>query len=126
MGHSNAFPPDKFPRVVRLYDLLSATPTQPLDEIDAFSRHIHDIKIAPNGSLFAVDGLGLDQGKPQRRFHVYEVQPGGSCVPCRRTGLNFPAWVHFGPIAKSLAAPWKLMTGQMTLFDLPTSATAAY
>ena len=46
-GPFSTFPPQEFPRVVRLYDLLGATPTHPLTEIDAFNWEIKDIKIVP-------------------------------------------------------------------------------
>ena len=73
---TSQFPANKFPRTVRLYDLLSATPTKPLAEIDDFDRGVHCIKIAPNGSVFAVDGVGTDQGNIRRMFRVYDCQSG--------------------------------------------------
>jgi serine/threonine protein kinase/WD40 repeat protein len=117
---TSRFPASKYPRAVRLYDLLSATPNRPLAEIDDFNWHVHDIKIAGNGSVFAVDGLGTDQGKIRRMFKVYGCQ-GGKQLRSLPTGLmnHRPAWFFFDPSSKILAAQLTDGNALATLFSLP-------
>jgi WD40 repeat protein len=118
-GPFSTFPSNKFPRTVRLYDLLSATPTQPLTEIDDFDRQVHAIAIAGDGSLFAVDGVGTDHGKARRRFHVYQG-PKGRLLRALPTTLELNAggWIVFDPTSKVLVAA--LETAGLTFFDLPS------
>jgi hypothetical protein len=105
---------------VRLYDLLSATPTRPLLEIDDFDWHVHGIKIAPNGSVFAVDGLRDDHGNRRRIFKLYECQSGRQ-LGSLPTGLNLNrgAWFFFDWSSKVLAV--QLVDGDdtATLISLP-------
>jgi WD40 repeat protein len=119
-GPFSEFPSDKFPRAVRLYDLLSATPTRPLVEIDDFDWQVHRIEIAPNGSVFAVDGLTTNQGKMQRLFKVYEGGTGkllrGLPTSLKR---DAPGRFFFDPSSKILAAHLTDGKDLATLFSLP-------
>jgi WD40 repeat protein len=117
-GPFGQFPPDKFPRTVRLYDLLSATATQPLTEIDDFDRDIRQIEVTRDGSYFAVDGVGTDQGKPRRRFRVYHAATGKLLIslPTSRR-LNAPGGIYFDPTGKVLMA--LLENNEHVLFNLP-------
>jgi serine/threonine protein kinase/WD40 repeat protein len=119
-GPFGQFHPNKFPRSVRLYDLLGVTPTRPLAEIDDFDWHVHGIKIAPDGSFFAVDGLRKNQGKIQRLFELYECRSGKQ-IGSLPTGLkpNRPAWFFFDPSVKILAAHLGEDDSSVTLFSLP-------
>jgi serine/threonine protein kinase/WD40 repeat protein len=121
-GPFGAFPPNKYPRTVRLYDLLSPTPTRPLAEIDDFDLQVHQIAIAPNGSVFAVDGVGTDQGKPRRKFHLYQGPIGRllrAFPTTREPGVH--GCIRFDPTSKVLLASLETMRGdgRPTLFDLP-------
>jgi WD40 repeat protein len=115
----NSHPPKDFPRVVRLYDLLGTSPTQPIAEINAFDWHIHDIEIAPDGSFFAVDGLGKEGQALRRRFHVYKA-PSGEFVRDlpTRLRLDMAGWIIFDPSSKVLAAGLDPV-GPLELFELP-------
>jgi WD40 repeat protein len=119
-GPFGQFPPDNFPRTVRLYDLLSATPTRPLAEIDDFDWHVHAIKIAPDGSMFAVDGIQNSQGKKQRIFRIYECQSGRQIgnLPMA-VKLNRAAWFFFDGSSKILAVHLGEDDPSVTLFSLP-------
>jgi WD40 repeat protein len=116
----NLFPSDKFPRTVRLYDLLSSTPTQPLVEIDDFDWHIHGIRIAPDGSVFAVDGIQSGREKKRRIFKVYTCQSRrevGSLPTSLR--LDRPSWFFFDWTSKILAVPLIEDSASVSLFSLP-------
>jgi WD40 repeat protein len=117
---TSRFHPGKYPRTVRVYDLLSATPTRPLAEIDDFDWQVHDIEIAPNGSVFAVDGVGTSQGKQQRRFRLYECKSGKQLRdwPTSRR-RDVPGWFFFDPTSKILAVSLVDEGELVTLFSLP-------
>jgi WD40 repeat protein len=116
----SAFSPAKYPRTVRLYDLLSASPTRPVAEIDEFNWQVHAIKIASDGSVFAVDGVETKQGKLRRIFSIHECQSGRQ-IGSLPTGLNLnrEAWFFFDWSSKRLAV--QLVDGDhtATLISLP-------
>ncbi len=121
-GPLNPSTRDLFLKVVRVYDLLSPTPTQPFAEINEFNWEICMIRLARNGSVFAVDGVGTDQGKLTRKFHVYEGSTGKlvRTLPTRR-GVMDSGWFVFDPSGKMLAASLEesKLNEPMSLFDLP-------
>jgi serine/threonine protein kinase/WD40 repeat protein len=119
-GPFNAFPSDKFPRVVRLYDLLGPTPIQPLAEIDAFDRHVYDIKMAPDGSVFAVDGEGTDQGKIRRRFQVHHGATGRLLRALPTSFRGGSAQFQIAADSKTLATILAGKEPPFTLFGLPS------
>jgi WD40 repeat protein len=107
-------------RVVRVYDLLRPDPKQPVEKIDAFDRGIHAIQIAPDGSFFAVDGVGTDGETPRRRFRVYKAPTGEFArdLPTRLR-LDVGGWIIFDPSSKVLAASLH-PGGPLELFELPS------
>jgi WD40 repeat protein len=117
---TSGFPATKYPRTVRVYDLLSATPIRPLAEIDDFDRQVHYIAIAPNGSVFAVDGVGTHQGKGHRMFKLYECRSGKQLRdwPTSKR-LHLPGRSVFDPSSKILAASLADDEELVTLFALP-------
>jgi serine/threonine protein kinase/WD40 repeat protein len=121
-GPFEVFPWVKYPRTVRLYDLSSEMPTRPITELDDFNVAVRDIEIADDGSVFAVAGVGSDEGKPRRKFHVYEG-PTGRLLRDLRTNraLGFPGSVVFDPTSKVMAAALETAGADewKTLFDLP-------
>src|SRR5262249_50237799 len=64
----DGIPFDRFPRVVRAYDLLSLKQTKkPFAEITAFKRHAYLKVVAPDASYFVVEGFP-DADKPRDRI----------------------------------------------------------
>ena len=99
-------------RAVRVYDLLQPSPIRPVKKINAFDQIVHAIQITPDGTVFAVDGVGTEEGTPRRRFHLYKA-PSGELMqelPTKlplETGSSFV----FDPSAKVLAVATVLISG---------------
>jgi WD40 repeat protein len=119
-GPFSSYPPKDFPRVVRLYDLLGPTPTQSIAEIDSFAGHIYDIEIAPDGTLFAVAGIGTEGGMPRRLFHVYKASTGEfvRALPTRQV-LDVSGCFFLDPTSKFLSVTLDPTVPAMSLFALP-------
>ncbi len=70
-------PFDKFPRVVRAYDLLNGKRTKsPVAEIKDFKVHAYVRMVAPDASLFVVDGLTDAADRRKRNIGIYDGQTG--------------------------------------------------
>jgi WD40 repeat protein len=121
-GPFSQFDPQEYPRVVRLYDLLSPKRVLPVAEINEFNWHIHGLRLARDGSLFVVDGIGTEQGKLMRRFHVYEGSKGKlvKALPTRRDAQDH-GWSFLDPRAKVLVAALgdAKTQARLSVFDLP-------
>jgi len=121
-GPNSSSNPLDDPRTVRLYDLLSQNPTKAFREITDFGSDTRGMKVAPDGSCFVVDGTGLAEGKPVRRFHVYEG-PTGKLLRDLPTQLisEAPVYTQFDPSGKVLGVLLSRSEPQRySLFDLPT------
>jgi len=81
--YSNA-PPAKYPRVVRIRNLLGPTPTKPVAEITEFSGGVGAATAPPDGSYFVIDGFALPGGQ-QRKIKIYDA--GG-----KELGNIVPGW----------------------------------
>jgi serine/threonine protein kinase/WD40 repeat protein len=92
------------PRVVRIYDLLSPTPTKALREVIDFPVHVHAIRLAPGGSTFVVVGVAEDKDRLIRRSRVYAA-PSGKLLHDlpRRLEPQASSTPHFDPSGKVLA-----------------------
>lgn len=72
------FDPRLHPRVCRLYELpvpddpkVPGTPRR-IAEIGEFDKYVYNVDIAPDGSHFAIEGIGTATGRPVRFVRLYE------------------------------------------------------
>jgi serine/threonine protein kinase/WD40 repeat protein len=114
-------PPMEYPRLCVLRDLLGPTPTTPLKVITDFNWSVHDIKAAPDGSLFVIDGRS-GPGKPHLRRSVRVYDPEGKFVS-ELSGHNLSlelTWgtLRFDPTGKFLVMEPSPNVG--VLLDMPS------
>ena len=69
------FSPREHPRVCRIRDLLSPTPTTPILEISDFNWHVWAAETPLDGSYFLVEGIGGPNGK-RRMIGAYNSLTG--------------------------------------------------
>jgi WD40 repeat protein len=107
------------PRVVRIYDLLSSTPTNAIVEINDFPAHVHAISLTPNGAAFVVEGVAVDKDRQVvRRSRVYDGASGKLLrdLPSNIRPIS-ATHTHFDPSGK--VGRIVLDSGHGSLFGLP-------
>ena len=88
---------------MRLRDLLSDPPTEPLRVITDFNWDVHHTAATPDGKYFVVEGVGGPKGDT-RSVNAYDAPTGAKLwsFPSRKKPDN-PAWFRFDPTGKILS-----------------------
>jgi serine/threonine protein kinase/WD40 repeat protein len=69
------YPPETYPRVLRLRMLLGHRPTEPVRAIADFNWHVHHAAATPDGKYFVADGLYGPKGTT-RSVNAYDAATG--------------------------------------------------
>jgi serine/threonine protein kinase/WD40 repeat protein len=92
--------PTKYPRIIRMRNLLGPNPTKPIWELREFNRHVFHSAVSPDGRYFVAEGLrGPSIETRERVVKLYEVVTGKMLAPIpTQLSLRYDgAWFRFDP-----------------------------
>jgi hypothetical protein len=115
-------PPDHYPRVCVLRDLLSPTPIKPLKVITDFNWFVQDIEAAPDGRCFVIQGK-IGPGKPQLHRSARAYGPNGDLLRellMEPGDDNWSGWSHLDPTGKLLALNLSPGRQRPVLLEVPS------
>jgi serine/threonine protein kinase/WD40 repeat protein len=88
-------------RLVRMRNLLAEDPLTSVREYPECNQHVHAIVAAPDGSSFAIGGVGLEAGKPVVHARVYG-RDGAPLGDLPRLEYPEQPWFHYDPSGSML------------------------
>ncbi len=117
---SNLAPPERNPRICRIYDLLAADPTKPIHEFPEFNLAIRGLALAPGAKHLLLDGLAGSREKPRRSVRLYELVGKRARLASEsfQTPSSYPAASHYFDPTGQVAMFGITSENQSTMLDI--------
>ena len=119
------FPPESYPRVLRLRDLLGVSPAKPLRVIEDFNWSVYRIHVSPDGRHFVAEGRSGPRGE-KRTVNLYQGATGKKvwAFPSQKP-WQLNSLLLFDPFGEVLAISGK-NDDKVMLLETPTGVALGH
>ncbi|MFI5379795.1 MAG: WD40 repeat domain-containing protein, partial [Tepidisphaerales bacterium] len=97
VGPFSAYPPTKYPRVIRIRELVGPEPLKPIMEIDELDHNVYTDICTSDASCFLVDGDSLKAGSVRRVMAIDPIARRKLWEVRSETARGDPGWMMFDP-----------------------------